>query len=136
VGYPTLARTANLCYRTRGEPRMKRPKPLTSCNLCRAPGYNTQLANGQCLRMDGTHRCTGAIQSAIGDNDWAECLSVGLLVTMVLRNVGAAIVVLVGCFGDAEQVAFGGLTEGIAFARNVYSAGWWGWGGSNSRPKV
>jgi hypothetical protein len=56
-------------------PLMKRPKPVTSCTHCRAPGHNIQLANGKCGRMVGTKRCTGTNQSAIGDNDWGECPS-------------------------------------------------------------
>lgn len=52
---------------------VKRPKPVTSCTDCGAPGYNIQLANGKCGRRVGDKRCKGTNQSAIGENDWAEC---------------------------------------------------------------
>jgi hypothetical protein len=55
--------------------RMKRPKPVTICKRCGAPGHNIILANGKCGRMSSTHRCTGINQSAIGEEDWAECPS-------------------------------------------------------------
>jgi len=67
-------RKPNYFKKDYASPLMKRPKPVTSCTHCRAPGYNIQLANGKCGRMVGTKRCTGTNQSAIGDNDWGECL--------------------------------------------------------------
>jgi hypothetical protein len=54
---------------------MKRPKPVTSCTKCGAPGYNIALANGKCARRVNAKRCTGTNQSAIGHNDWAKCPS-------------------------------------------------------------
>jgi hypothetical protein len=56
-------------------PVMKRPKPATSCTKCGAPGYSPGLANGKCGRMVNWKRCKGTNQSAIQENDWAECLS-------------------------------------------------------------
>jgi hypothetical protein len=56
---------------------MKRPKPVTSCTKCGAPGYNIALANGKCGRMVNWKRCKGTNQSAIGDNDWNKCPSCG-----------------------------------------------------------
>jgi len=53
----------------------KRPKPVTCCTNCGAPGYNIGLANGKCGRMVGKERCKGVNQSAIGENDWSECPS-------------------------------------------------------------
>jgi len=54
---------------------MKRPKPVTSCTKCGAPGYEIALANGKCGRMVNWKRCKGTNQSAIGDKDWIECPS-------------------------------------------------------------
>jgi len=55
---------------------MKRPRPVTSCTDCRAAGYNIDLANEKCGRtLAHEQRCKGTIQSAIGENDWAECPS-------------------------------------------------------------
>ena len=52
---------------------MKRPKPVTSCTICGAPGYDIKLADGFCGRMVRGKRCRGTNQSAISDDDWREC---------------------------------------------------------------
>jgi hypothetical protein len=54
---------------------MKRPKPVTSCTKCGAPGYNIALANGKCGRMVGKERCNGTNQSTPGVNEWVMCES-------------------------------------------------------------
>jgi hypothetical protein len=55
---------------------MKRPRPVTYCTDCRAVGYNIDLADEKCGRtLAHEKRCKGTIQSAIGENDWAECPS-------------------------------------------------------------
>jgi hypothetical protein len=54
---------------------MKRPKPVTSCTKCGAPGYNIALANEKCGRIVNSKRCKGTNQDAIADKDWTECPS-------------------------------------------------------------
>ncbi len=51
----------------------KRLKPETACTDCGAPGSNITLTEdyGNCWRVG----CKGRIQTAIGENDWAECPS-------------------------------------------------------------
>jgi hypothetical protein len=53
----------------------KRPKPVTTCTNCGAPGYDIALANAKCGRMVNRKRCRGTNRSAIGGNDWAKCPS-------------------------------------------------------------
>ena len=57
----------------RGFDMEKRPKPVTVCTDCGAPGYDVKLSTGSCGRMVRGKRCRGTNQSAIGDNDWREC---------------------------------------------------------------
>jgi hypothetical protein len=51
----------------------KRRKHETACTDCGEPGSNITLAEdyGSCWRTG----CKGSIQTAIGENDWAECPS-------------------------------------------------------------
>lgn len=55
----------------------KRQKPVTICTVCRKPGYNTLAVGMQCPQFHKVDykrdRCIGAMQSAVGENDWAKC---------------------------------------------------------------
>jgi hypothetical protein len=52
---------------------VKRPKPVTSCAVCVAPGYATSLVNLPCGRHIGREICLGVNRSAVGEHDWVEC---------------------------------------------------------------
>jgi len=52
----------------------KRPRPVTVCTDCGAPGYDVKLSTGSCGRMVRGKRCNGTNQRAIGDS-WKECLT-------------------------------------------------------------
>jgi len=51
----------------------KKPKPVTFCTVCNAPGYDITLANDPCDRRTSKEICLGIIQGAIGLHDWEEC---------------------------------------------------------------
>jgi hypothetical protein len=49
------------------------PKPAAVCPKCGIASYNAILIKQRCAqRINGTP-CTGVIESALGEHDWAAC---------------------------------------------------------------
>jgi hypothetical protein len=74
----------------------KQRPPVTSCTNCGKVGYNITIANERCGQTIDRKRCKGTIQSAIGENDWAECHPVKVKDGKMTRSVNGA-TVLAGC---------------------------------------
>jgi hypothetical protein len=51
----------------------KHPMPVAVCTKCGKASYNATLINERCGQLINRERCTGLIQTAIGEFDWAEC---------------------------------------------------------------
>jgi hypothetical protein len=78
---------------------MKRPKPVTACTICGAPGYNITLVEHERCRREGCKEASKALSVTLtGANVLPAALQVGIAIRHA-ANVKA----LVGCSFAAES---------------------------------
>ena len=53
----------------------KRPIPMTSCTVCRKPGYYVGFINSRCFNIVNGKRCPGKNRIATQETYWVECAS-------------------------------------------------------------